>query len=322
MARKVAFSLTASRNEGARGQKMFQKRVLNAGKWVAGERPMDYQDQDFSSESEEEKYYNPNPWQNTWQPTVTAPRLYQQIDMEPASNVWHPPEPGAPPAGPPSYVPPPPLPVPKLEPWMAPKLPSVSDETRQEALSSEEFEKMRLYEEKVLHNKLPPQIAFSLADDLRQMKGRGGKLFAKRRAKAETWVVEDKTNTMPRPNKDMMQKLAAQSGAEMPAPPPKNYRNTAPTNRLASMINKPAMSPWDAAAEHGSIDLAFGHLQSSSSIIEAAKSNIPPPFKFTPSKYDMGDTPKSWGADAPPARPVVPLASEYCFTYMYFCRGQ
>jgi hypothetical protein len=67
------------------------------------------------------------------------------------------------------------------------------------------------------------QVCFSLADDLHKMKGKGGKLFAKRQAKSETWGsgADEETDQVvsdPEAAASVQQKLTAQ---HRPGPPDK-----------------------------------------------------------------------------------------------------
>ena len=66
------------------------------------------------------------------------------------------------------------------------------------------------------------QVCFNLADDLRNMKGKGARLFAKRQAKSESWTVsaddDDTTDAqtsgggggVPESSSSIQQKLSAQ----------------------------------------------------------------------------------------------------------------
>ena len=174
--------------------------------------------------------------------------------------------------------PPPPPPIPTLSNWGT-SIPSKSysdfgedKENQKKVLSPDEFEKVRLYGKKSMHNTVSPQVCFSLADDLRNMKGKGGKLFAKRRAKAEKWVVEDKTaQSMPLPDNKIREKILGQTALQSPGSPPirpamdtMDYsRPSGGPGRLKELIefsNKSAVSPWEAAME-GNVDKAFDHLR-------------------------------------------------------------
>ena len=178
--------------------------------------------------------------------------------------------------------PPPPPPVPTLSNWATPipSKPYSSDlygedkENQKKVLSPDEFEKVRLYGKKTMHNMVSPQVCFSLADDLRNMKGKGGKLFAKRRAKAEKWVVEDKTGqNLPGPNNEIRAKILGQSqqNSSSPQSPPIRSamddidysRPSGGPNRLKELIDsssKASISPWEAAME-GNVDKAFDNLR-------------------------------------------------------------
>jgi len=117
------------------------------------------------------------------------------------------------------------------------------------------------------------QVCFNLADDLRNMKGKGARLFAKRQAKSESWTVsgdagdDDATTTTSdpagEPSASIQQKLSARH-----RPEPASEQSAMPVNRLKEMteLPRPAMSPWEAAAKYGTVEPAFVHLNASTSV--------------------------------------------------------
>ena len=192
MARNVAKSLLAPANKRARGHTMFVKRRERSDKWVAGQKNRPH---DHHSEDDEEKYYRPDPWSNThtWQPP-TAP-MPMTSPPAPPTAAWDP----APAS------------------WQSP---SMSDtEQPPTSVSANEFEKMRLFDKKSTHDQVSPAMCFSLADDLRKMKGRGGALFAKKRANAEQWAIDEQVDT-PKPNANLMQKILLENAASQPPEAP------------------------------------------------------------------------------------------------------
>jgi hypothetical protein len=262
MARKVALSLESPANKKARGHKMFIKRKQKAYRWVAGEGDVEGSFQEVVSADEaDEKYYHPDPWKttgHTWQPPSAPPA----------------PRPLAPPPSSTGSIPaPPPLsnfnwnkPV-----YKAPTLPfggtDKEKEEKSKAMSQDEFERMRMFEQKVQHNKVSPSVSFKIAEDLHNLKGKGAKLFAKRKAKSEAWVVEDKTDHTDHVDsrrKDAAFLLKVTGGNMAGGMPGLDSPPAAPAPsrpRLQEMIDppKPALTPWDAAAR-GNIDKAFDHL--------------------------------------------------------------
>ncbi len=169
----------------------------------------------------------------------------------------------------PMAPPPPPPPIPTLSNWATPvgSKPGDDRESMKKKLNKEDLENVRLYGKKSMHNMVSPQVCFSLSDDLRNMKGKGGKLFAKRRARAEQWVVEDKQG-LPGPNQEIRSKILNKSAQEQalnsPQTPDDSVDFSVPSgnvNRLKELITqtKSAKSPWQAAAE-GDLDGAFDHL--------------------------------------------------------------
>src|SRR6218665_123362 len=161
----------------------------------------------------------------------------------------------------------------------APKLSTEKDVDRLNAMSNEELDRMMLLERKTTHTNVSPQVCFSLVDDLRNMKGKGGKLFAKRQAKSETWdksagdqppMEEGEGATVDPAELDprVGERLKAEHRTHAAAAKREAQSVSgaaAPTNRLKEMIEiqKAAMTPWDAAAQYGSVEKAFEHLDSS-----------------------------------------------------------
>ncbi len=175
---------------------------------------------------------------------------------------------------PPAAPIPPPPPIPTLSNWntAVPTRPlSLYNEDKENTprkLNLQDFEKVRKYGKKTTHNAVSPQVCFSLSDDLRNMKGKGGKLFAKRRAKADKWVV-DETPKLSAPNKEFMAKVIGDHIVSSPESPLKDSvdsSSSAPVGkpRLQNMIKrdlKSSLSPWEAAAsQSGDIERAFDHL--------------------------------------------------------------
>jgi len=123
--------------------------------------------------------------------------------MSVAQPAYEPPPaaPAPPPAG---FIPdaPPPPPVASFPPIQKFTRKKKDDNT----MSAEELERVRLFEPKATHNTVSPQVAFSLADDLKNMKGKGGRLFAKRRQKAQEGAFEPES----KPNEAVMVKLQLQ----------------------------------------------------------------------------------------------------------------
>ncbi|KAK2176807.1 hypothetical protein NP493_639g02005 [Ridgeia piscesae] len=277
MARKVALSLMSPANVTARGHKMFIKRRQKSQKWTTDEfgHLQDTAPEYFTFEAEseeEEKYYNPNPWRpvHTWQPpSHMSPQVVHQHPHARPTSLVKP----APPPQQPSFVPapPPPPPVPSgTGTWK----PSPADfvDLNKRIMTQEESEKMRMYSQKTSHTAVSPQACFSLARDLHNMKGKGGKLFAKRRARVDKWVVDESSVPQAVPTPELIKKL---TGGMVPppadVPPPKSGP------RLQQMIQmpKPAMTPWEAA-QSGDVDKAFDHIDSYERQVALANMGVPP----------------------------------------------
>lgn len=155
MAHLVAQQLMAPANKRARGHQMFMKRRQRSERWVAGAQPGGSDEDDG-----DDKYYQADPWKHggggAWQPTGQG---FSAGGLD---------------GGLPAHI------------WSAHVVPEGSKETK--AMSAEEIERMRLYSQKNEHTGVSPQVCFNIANDLKNMKGRGGKIFAKRQARSEKWV--------------------------------------------------------------------------------------------------------------------------------------
>lgn len=241
MARSVALSLTSPANKKARGHRMFVKRQMKSEKWTKSDGPVEttYTETYEVDSDPEDKFFQPDPWASgthTWKPS--QPPVQRGVI------------PKAPPIMPNLFAP--------------PVIPKADEEEKAKALSAEEFERMRLYEAKTQHTTIPPQACFALAEDLHNMKGRGGRLFAKRKAKAEKWVVDENTVPPPPPSAELIKKLTGGLQIGVPEDQPDVRSGAIPVNKLKQMIEipKPAMTPWEAAMEHGGrVDRAFDHLE-------------------------------------------------------------
>ena len=185
MARKVAQSLTAPMNVSARGHQMFIKRKEKSDKWSTDfDEGVGGRSAAFLDSDSEDLYYNPTPWaaDRSWS-TAANDGLSRKTDFSGTAA----------PIG--THL-------------FAPNLGRVKDDR---ALSAEEFERMRLYEQKTTHDTVAPQVCFSIANDLKQMKGKGGRLFAKHKARSDKFVVggdDDEDVGESRPNPNVLEKLS------------------------------------------------------------------------------------------------------------------
>lgn len=167
-----------------------------------------------------------------------------------------------------------------------PKLPTETTNDRINAMSNEEIELLKLQQRKNPHTGVSPQVCFNLASDLKNMRGKGGRMFAKRQAKAKSWTLgageeeELETNGDVAKQKKVMDSLNIKHNMEGKTTEPRDNRpqlgygkssdvqplseqHQEAANRLESLIKatKSIYSPWDAAEKFGNIERAFDHLQ-------------------------------------------------------------
>lgn len=136
------------------------------------------------------------------------------------------------------------------------------------AMSADEFERVRMFAQKSTHDTVAPQVCFSLANDLRHSNSKGGRMFAKRRAKAEQWTIENQPQQHQQPEK-IMDKICTQYAMNqmLKMPPPASAARKGGGDAESPLviprlgdIPRARITPWDAAAEYGNIEPAFEHL--------------------------------------------------------------
>uniref|UniRef100_A0A2C9LRS9 PDZ domain-containing protein n=1 Tax=Biomphalaria glabrata TaxID=6526 RepID=A0A2C9LRS9_BIOGL len=120
------------------------------------------------------------------------------------------------------------------------KIPSlkhrISSEGKQTkmALTQEEFEKLRLNSKKCDHRNVAPDTCFDIVADLKAHKGKGGRMFEKRKQRSDKFVIDES-----------------------------NARFVAPTPKITHPIKplRQEKTPWEAAMENqGKVDAAFSQL--------------------------------------------------------------
>lgn len=229
MARQVALSLESPINQDTRGHRMFMKRKEK----LASD---DIDDNVTSSVGDASQrsgdlYYNPTPWKSVraWEPIKQT----SNIDTHPSA--------------PSSYS--------NRAYSAASPIPSKFDENSSKAMSADEFERVRLFDQKTTHDIVPPQVCFSLANDLRNSNSRGGKMFAKRRAKADQWIsenhVQDTTNKA-----DINNQLTSPVTTSKRIQQQDDVRSW----NVEQEIRRGRITPWDAVVEYGDVAPAFEHL--------------------------------------------------------------
>ncbi|KAG1675696.1 hypothetical protein GQR58_014563 [Nymphon striatum] len=227
LAKKIAHSLSSDTNRKSKGADMFTKRVKTANKWIHETKIPDiYSTTEMFSTKSVSKSDNGNV-------SRTVDRQYSRMNgSESESEV---------------------LRYNKLKPVLNPTRPQDSEMFKG---TDREFKTQGLA--------LSPDFCANLVQDLNNFKGKGAKIFAKRRKKSENWIVDES-------NVSLSQIRGNSSGKIPPAVPRKpgsRDPRASPQNRLNSMIQdnswmqqkiKYVKSPWDAALKSpiGSCDSAF-----------------------------------------------------------------
>lgn len=246
LARQVALSVLSPANLKSKGHRMFIKRRERAIRWTTGL-------------TDEEK--------TELTAQMVAARAAEGVEGATEALPQGPQSPQTAPLSLPTSV------------MFAPRLPTEKDVEKLNAMSNEELDRMILLERKTTHTNVSPQVCFSLVDDLKSLKGKGGKLFAKRQAKSETWdksagnqpPTEGGEGSTAEPGIELDPRVGEKLKAEHRTKAAAANREpgsvsgaVAPVNRLKDMveIQKAAITPWDAAAQYGSVEKAFEHLDS------------------------------------------------------------
>ena len=103
------------------------------------------------------------------------------------------------------------------------------------ALTQEQFERLRLEAKKCEHKAVPPDTCFGIVADLKAHKGKGGRMFERRRERTDKYVIDEN-----------------------------NSRFAHNPRRLEHVLGQPIKedkSPWEAAMrDGGNVDAAFSHL--------------------------------------------------------------
>ncbi|RUS82054.1 hypothetical protein EGW08_010184 [Elysia chlorotica] len=102
------------------------------------------------------------------------------------------------------------------------------------ALTQEQFERLRLEAKKCEHKSVAPDTCFGIVADLKAHKGKGGRMFERRRERTDKYVIDEN-----------------------------NSRFSQNPKRLEHILGQPLKqdkSPWEAAMQDGNVDAAFSHL--------------------------------------------------------------
>lgn len=119
------------------------------------------------------------------------------------------------------------------------------DGTPKMSISQQEFEQLRLQQKKCDHKAVSPKTCQSLVKDLHNQRNRGAKLFQKRQARSENWVIDESNAAKPMLSQ---QKLTS-------------FLESTSTSVASVPVAKPP-TPWEAALEdsQGRADSAFDYV--------------------------------------------------------------
>lgn len=144
-----------------------------------------------------------------------------------------------------------------------PYIPTTVTDEQANAMSSDEYERVRLFDENSTIQTAAPQVCFSIAQNLRELNDKGARMFAKRRAKVDKWTLE---NT--RPDSDAMQRIVSQaatnnivsSAGSAGSGGSSMLANSCRLGDVLNVQNAARMTPWDAVITYGNVEPAFEHL--------------------------------------------------------------
>ena len=196
MCKKIADSLTSAANKRARGARMFMKRKRKSGKWIHDQRGdliLGHGTSEYSSSAGDVADLDDLDSELYWDEGGNKPLFMFRI----------------------------------------PKIAGQVSQGEKMSLTKEEFERLRLAAPKIDHQSVSPNVCFSIAADLHKGgRNKGAKLFQKRQARVEKFVIDD-SNVQHSP--------------------------VSPT-RLEQIVQHQSVrsqpTPWEAAAK-GNMDAAF-----------------------------------------------------------------
>lgn len=144
------------------------------------------------------------------------------------------------------------------------------------SISQDEFERLRLQKSKCNHNTVSPETCHNLVMDLKSPRNKGARLFQKRAARSEKWVIDERNALKPKMKQDEINRFLA-----------------------ATSPNRPQqVSPWDAAIQDET-KMSYG--------TAPRRSNVPPPqavhhdLRMDQHMEDLSGpnfnrTPRGWGS--------------------------
>ena len=133
------------------------------------------------------------------------------------------------------------------------------DKNTRMALKQDEFERLRLQAPKTDHRQVNPGKCFDIAADLKASRGKGGRMFEKRRSRADKFILDES-----------------------------NAKILEPKTRLDIMTGsyplKSNKSPWEAAqgSRQGAVDSAFNHLNERDRVKSQLMQQYNPPNPAVP----------------------------------------
>ena len=104
------------------------------------------------------------------------------------------------------------------------------------SLGKDDFERLRLEAKKCDHRVVSPGLCFDIVADLRTSKGRGGRMFERRKNRADKFIIDADTVRPVEPRTKRLQTLPGIDQRQNSCSPLEKCRNIKPANRNESFL--------------------------------------------------------------------------------------